>query len=157
MVPETIFKCCFTWAKVRFLFISSDVRVSSSAIRRILPSIESRLSTLSFKEKIFQEPVLPYQKALHNFGYRHTLTCKRPKNDNKSTSINKIKRNRKRQIIWFDPPFNINTETKIGKLFLNLLDKHFPPDNKLHKLFSQINVKNQLQLYGQYELLHLYA
>ena len=33
------------------------------------------------------------------------------------------------------------TKTKIGKLFLNLLDKHFPPHNKLHKLSNQTNVK----------------
>ena len=70
-----------------------------------------------------------------------TLTYNRPKNDNNSTNINKIKRNRKQQIIWFNPPFNLKTQTKIGKLFLNLLDKHFPPHNKLHKLFNRTNVK----------------
>ena len=99
-------------------------------------SIKSRLSTQSFNEKIFQEALPPYQKALQNSGYRHTLTYKRPENHNNSTNINKIKWNKKRQIIWFNPPFNIKTKTKIGKLFLNLLDKHFPPHNKLHKLFG---------------------
>ena len=29
----------------------------------------------------------------------------------------------------------------IGKLFLNCLDKHFPPHNKLYKLFNWTNVK----------------
>ena len=56
---------------------------------------------------MFQEAVPPYQKALQNSGYRHILTNKRPKNDNNSTNINKIKRNRKQQIIWFNPPFNL--------------------------------------------------
>ena len=107
-----------------------------SVLHQIPISIESRLSTLSFNEKIFQEAVPPYQKALQNSGYRHTLTYKRPENHNNSTNINKIKWNKKRQIIWFNPPFNIKTKTKIGKLFLNLLDKHFPPHNKLHKLFG---------------------
>ena len=46
--------------------------------------MESRLSTLSLNEKIFQEAVPPYQKALQNSGYRHTLNYKRPENDNKS-------------------------------------------------------------------------
>ena len=103
-----------------------------SVIRQISLSTESRLSTLSFNQKIFQEAVPPYQKALQNSGYRHTLTYERPEND--STNINKIKRNRKRKIMWFNPPFNLKTKTKIGKLFLNLLDKHFPPHNKLHRL-----------------------
>ena len=60
-------------------------------IRQIPLSIESRLSTLSFNEKIFQEAVTPYQKALQNSGYRHTLIYKSPKNDNNSTNINKNK------------------------------------------------------------------
>ena len=50
----------------------------------------SRLSTLSFNEKIFQEPSPPYQKVLRNSGYRHTLTYKRPENDDSSTNINKL-------------------------------------------------------------------
>ena len=44
-------------------------------------------------------------------------------------------------VIWFNPPFNLKMKTKIGKLFLNLLDKHFPPHNKLHKLFNRTTVK----------------
>ena len=88
-----------------------------SVIRKIPLFIESRLSTLSFNKKLFQEAVPSYQKALQNSGYRHTLTCKRPKNDNNNTNINKVKRNRKRQIIWFNPPFSLKTKTKIGKLF----------------------------------------
>ena len=73
-----------------------------------------KLSTLSFNKKIFQETVPPYQKALQNSGYRHTLTYKRPKNDKNSTNINKMKRNRKRQIIWFNLPFNLKTKEKLA-------------------------------------------
>ena len=32
-------------------------------------------------------------------------------------------------------------ENKIGKLFLNLLDKNFLPHNNLHRIFNQTNVK----------------
>ena len=78
---------------------------------------------------------------MQNSGYKHTLTYKRPKVNINSTNINKIKQNRKRQIILFNPPLNLKTKTKIRKLFLNLLDKHFPPHNKLHKLFNRIDVK----------------
>ena len=100
-------------------YIHKNSNHQPGVIRQIPLSIESRLSTLSFNEKIFQEAVPPYQKALQNSGYRHTLTYKCPKNDNNSTNIYKNKRNRKRQIIWFNPPFNLKTKTKIGKLFLN--------------------------------------
>ena len=86
-----------------------------SVIPQIPLSIQSRLSTLSFNKKLFQEAVPPYQKAIQNSGYRHTLTNKRPENDNNSTNIIKTKRNRKQQIIWFNPRFNLKTKTKIGK------------------------------------------
>ena len=114
-------------------YINKGSDHSPSFIQQIILSIELRLSTLSFNEKIFREAVPPYQKSLQSSGYRHKLSYKLPKKDNNSTNINKIKRNKKRQIIWFDPPFNLKTKTKISKLFFNLLDKHFPPHNKLHR------------------------
>ena len=77
-------------------YIPKDSNHPPSVIQQISPSIESRLSTLSFNEKMFQEAAPSYQKALHNSDYKHTLTYKRPKNNNSITNINKIKRNRKR-------------------------------------------------------------
>ena len=131
----------YTKPKNEIKYIRKNSNLSPILIRQIPLSIESRLSTGSFNEKIFQQAVTPYQKALQNSGYRHRLTYKRSKSNNNSTNINKIKRNRKRQIICLNPPFNLKTKTKIGKLFWNLLDKHFRPHKKRHKLFSWINVK----------------
>ena len=51
------------------------------------------------------------------------------------------KRNRKRNIIWFNPPFNKNIKTNIGKTFLKLIDKHFPRSSKLHKIFNRNTIK----------------
>ena len=42
-------------------------------------------------------------------------------------------RNRKRQIIWFNPPYSVNVKTIVGK--------HFPCHYKFHKLFNRNNVK----------------
>ena len=58
---------------------------------------------------------------------------------------------------WLNPPFNLKTKTKIGKLLLNLLDNHFPSYNKLHKFFNRTNVKISYTCMPDYELLHLYA
>ena len=76
-----------------FKYIHKDSNYPPSVIRQIPLSLKSRLSTLSFNEKIFQEAV--FWLILQNSGYRHTLTYKRPKNYNNSTNINKIKQNRK--------------------------------------------------------------
>ena len=51
------------------------------------------------------------------------------------------KRNRKRKIIWFNPPFNKALQTNIGRTFLHLLEKHSPPHHRLHKIFNRNTVK----------------
>ena len=51
------------------------------------------------------------------------------------------KKKRKRNIIWFNPPFSENVATNIGKEFFSLLSKHFPPNNRHHKIFNKQNVK----------------
>ena len=68
----------YTKPNNEFKYIHKNTNHSPSVIRQIPLSIESRLFTLSFNKKIFQEALPPYQKALRNSGYRHTLTYKRP-------------------------------------------------------------------------------
>ena len=55
--------------------------------------------------------------------------------ENQQTSKQK---NRKRNIIWYNPSFNNQVSRNIGKEFFKLLTKCFPNDNKL---FSKNNVK----------------
>ena len=50
-------------------------------------------------------------------------------------------RNRKRLIIRFSPPYSVNVKTNVDKLFMRLIDKHFPRHHKFHKLFNCNNVK----------------
>lgn len=50
--------------------------------------------------------------------------------------------NRQRNyIIWYNPPFSKNTSTNSGYKFLALIDKHFPKDNKLRKIFNRNTIK----------------
>ena len=44
-------------------------------------------------------------------------------------------------MIQFNPPFSKSVATKIGKTFLRLINKQFPPYRMLHKLFNRNNVK----------------
>ena len=53
----------------------------------------------------------------------------------------KRNRTRKRKIIWFNPPFNKNLLTDLGKKFLKLIDKHFPRGSRLHKIFNRNTIK----------------
>ena len=50
---------------------------------------------------------------------------------------------RKRQIIWFNPPYNANVKTNDGKICMRLVDKHFPHHRDItsYKLFNRSNIK----------------
>ena len=53
----------------------------------------------------------------------------------------KKNRRRRRNIIWFNPPFSQTVKTNVAKLFFRLLDKHFPRSHILCKLFNRNTVK----------------
>ena len=53
-------------------------------------------------------------------------------NINMDDKINKaINKNRRRNIIWFNPCFCNLSHINIGKYFLSLINKHFKDDNLL--------------------------
>ena len=57
-------------------------------------------------------------------------------NINMYSNISKnINKNRRRKIIWFNPPFRKFSNINIGKYFLDLINKHFKDDTppKLEK------------------------
>ena len=107
-------------------------------IKTIPTSVNQRLSTISSNEDQFRATTPPYQQALEDAGYNHTLTF-----DHAHTHSNPINNTRKRQrnIIWFNPPFSKHVTTNVARKFLNLIDKHFPKDHILHKIFNRNNVK----------------
>ena len=51
------------------------------------------------------------------------------------------RRNRQRNVIWFNPPSSKNVKTNIARSFLHLVDTHFPAGHKLHKIFNRNTVK----------------
>ena len=51
------------------------------------------------------------------------------------------KRSRKRNIVWFNPPYSDYVKTKIGKEFLKLVTIHFPYHHRLHKICNKNNIK----------------
>ena len=78
-----------------------------------------------------------YEKALYDSG----VSTKLEYIDYSDSRKNKDQRQRKRNIIWFNPPYLKNVKTNIGKIFFKLLHKHFPKSNKLYKIFNRNRVK----------------
>ena len=119
------------------LYVNKESNHPPSILKQIPLSIESRLSRLSSSESIFKESTHVYQEALSKSGYNHKLSYQNA-NKNKNTQENS---NRKRNIIWFNPPYSKNVATKVGHAFLKLVKKHFPRHHKFYKIFNKNNVK----------------
>ena len=73
---------------------------------------------------------------LEKSGYKHELQFipEAIKDDDK-------KRKRSRNVIWFNPPYNSNVATNVGKYFLTLVSKHFPSNHRLRKIFNRNTLK----------------
>ena len=84
-------------------------------------------------EKIFRKAVPEYQEALRKSGYTEELRYEK--------SDNQRRRKRRRNIIWYNPPFSANVKTNVGKLFLSLVRTHFHKHHRYHKIFNMNTIK----------------
>ena len=77
-----------------------------------------------------------FQEALYKSGHQYKLKF------NPLTSQPKKKnRTRKRNVTWFNPPYNMEVQTNLGKEFLKLVDECFPPHHKLSKIINRQTIK----------------
>ena len=58
-----------------------------------------------------------------------------------TNTAQKSRKNRQRNIIWFNPLYSMNIQTNIRREFLNLVDKHFPKNHRYNKIFNKNNIK----------------
>ena len=56
-------------------------------------------------------------------------------------SKNKKNKNRKRHILWYNPPYCRSVKTNIGKNFLQIVSESFPKSHKLNKILNRNTVK----------------
>ena len=117
------------------LYVHSRSNHPPNIIRNIPEAINTRLSEISSDKDAFNEAAPLYQEALRMSGYAYNLKFnpapQRPPNQDR----------RRRNIIWFNPPFNRNVLTHIGRAFINLVDKCFATGHKLRKIFNRNTVK----------------
>ena len=104
------------------------------AIFRIKPdAIKKRLFKISSGEQAFNSAAPPYQKALKDSGHDHELAY--------NPQPRKSNRQRIRNAIWFNPPFNANVSINIGRRFLAIIDECFPQNHPLRKICNRNTLK----------------
>ena len=104
-------------------------------LKNIPHAVNTRLSSISANEEVFNNAIPLYQEALEKSGYDFKLKFSPPDQNKKKKSKNK------RKITYFNPPFSLNVQTNIGGKFLQLIDKHFPPSHPLSKIINRNTVK----------------
>ena len=92
------------------LYIHSLSNHPPNIIKQILNCIQERLSKNSSNEEIFNTEKCEYEDALKKSGFK--VDFKYTKNQRQKP------KNRSRNIIWFNPPFNKAISTNIAKIFL---------------------------------------
>ena len=115
------------------LYINTNSNHPPTILKQLPIMINQRISNISCNEKEFDIAKPMYEKALDSSGHKISMKFSPP------TNTGKI--NRKRNIIWFNPPFSRNVKTNIGKIFINLIRKHFPPYHKFRSIFNKNNLK----------------
>ena len=97
----------------RPLYINALSNHPPNIIKQLPKMIEKRLNNLSSSKEVFDGAVQPYEAALRESGYKVNLSY------NPTQKLKK--RQRKRKILWFNPPYNVTVKTKIGEIFLKLV------------------------------------
>ena len=105
--------------------------------------MNTRLSLLSINEDEFDKAKPLYENALKSSGFNKCLKFE-------NTQTTRL-RNRSRKVIWFNPPYNAEVKTNIGKIFLKLVKKNFHKRHRYRNIFNKLsysctpNVKNLIR------------
>ena len=103
-------------------------------ITKAIPNmVHQRLCRISKNEDEFNNNTSHCLDELKLSGYdTDELTYRKPA---------KKKRSRKRKVIYYHPPFSKSVQTNIGRVFRNLVRKHFTPDHYLYKVLNKNTLK----------------
>ena len=105
-------------------------------LKNIPLNINKRLTNISSSEQVFNEASAPYQQALEEGGYDYKL-----KFDPQAKRATRKSKARKRKITWYNPPWDSNVKTNPGRKFLLIVDKCFPKNHPLNKIFNRHTLK----------------
>ena len=107
------------------VYVNSCSNHLPTVIKQLPKSISKRLSDLSSNENCFEKTKPAYRDALNKSGFQEKLSYTSAQNKNDKNG----NKQRKRKIIWYNPPYSANIKIKIGKTFLKLIKKALPANS----------------------------
>ena len=123
----------------KILYVHRQSNHPPALLKNIPHNINKRLTSISASQKVFNDAIPPYQKALDEGGYKHKLTYNpQPKR----------KRNHQRKVIWYNPPWNANVKTNLGRKFLNINNNNNNNNNDNNESLFDQKIKTHILCYN---------
>ena len=110
------------------LNIDTNSNHPPTVIKHVSAAIGRRISDISSNKELFNKAKPHCESALNRSGHDEKLTYTERKKPAAHTAQN-IRKNRQRNVIWFNPPYSMNVQTNIGRQFLNLVSEQFPKNH----------------------------
>ena len=120
------------------VYINKDSNHPPHVTRQLPNGINKRLNEISCDKKSFDTFKGDYEKALASSSLQSRLVYEPPTPADENPVR---KKSRRRDVIWFTPPYSAALKTAFGKEFLKLIDKNFPKNHHLHKILNRKTVK----------------
>ena len=98
-------------------------------IKHIPKSINKRLTTLSKDEYSFKRAKVRYKEPLIKGGHKHKLVFNAEKS--------KGDKRKRKNMLYFTLPFCTMVETKIGKRFLEIVNRNFDSRHLYYSIFNR--------------------
>ena len=120
----------------KLLYVHRQSNHPPALLKNIPDNINKRLTSISSSKEVFDAAITPYQKAIDESGYNFKLTY-----NPEANQTTRRRKNRKRNITWYNPPWDANVRTNLGRKFLGIVNKCFPQNHPLHKIFNRHTLK----------------
>lgn len=112
-------------------YVNTQSNHPNSVLKNFKNNTQNRLSRLNSDQTFFNKHANHYKEILEKSGHPSDLVYQKPDNPGKRKGRNN---RRKRPVTWFNPPFNLDVKTNLGKQFFELCEKHFKKDGPLYFL-----------------------
>ncbi len=121
----------------RAVYVHTGSSHPPSVIKQLPKMISSRISQLSSSADIFNSEIGYYRDALQEAGHKDLDFVYEP------ASSSKRKRQRKRRITYFNPPWNSEVKSNVGEMFLKIVDKHLVSNRnpKIRRFLNRATIK----------------